>query len=179
MDKFNYLLGLLSDGAKDCVNELTLSAEKYVQAKEILQNRFGNPQLVISAHMESLVNLPAVTSISQVSELRKMYDQIDVSIRNLKSLNVSPESYGALLIPVLNEKIPEELRVIISRKFNDDVWKLEPMIEYVKAELQARERCSAVSLGEGRGTSRKDPKSTTWSFVADGKDKKWSITIQD
>ena len=32
---------------------------------------------------------------------------------------------------VLNEKIPEELRVIISRKFQDRVWDIEEMIECV------------------------------------------------
>ena len=95
-----------------------------------------------------------------MTQLRKMYDQIEISIRNLGSLDILPSSYGALLIPVLN--VPEELRMIISRKFKDDVWDLQEMIRCVKDELQARERCSAVSLRDGDQTKMKgDKKSFT------------------
>ena len=169
VDKFNYLLGLLSDDAKECVSGLDLTDENYEEAKRILNDRFGNPQVVIAAHMESLVNLPAVTSLSNVSQLRKMYDQVEVSIRNLKSLNMPPASYGALLIPVLNEKIPEELRVIISREFKDNLWNLEDMIEVVKAELHARERCSTVTLNGGRKKKGDSPGSTTENFFMESK----------
>ena len=149
VDKFNYLLGLLDPEAKECVSGLDLTAENYAEAKKILTDRFGNPQVIIASHMEALVNLPKVKSISDVAKLRKMYDQVEISVRNLKSLEMLPKSYGALLIPVLNEKIPEELRVIISRKFQDRVWDIEEMIECVKLELQARERCSSsVSLSD-------------------------------
>ena len=51
VDKFNYLIGLLGENAKECINGLTLSAENYKEAKEILINRFGNPQLIIAIHM--------------------------------------------------------------------------------------------------------------------------------
>ena len=170
VDKFNYLLGLLNDDAKECVNGLDLTSDNYEEAKKILSDRFGNPQVVIASHMESLVNLPAVTSLSNVNQLRKMYDQVEVIVRNLKSLDMPPTSYGALLIPVLNEKIPEELRVIISRKFQDAVWNLEDMIEYVKAEIQARERCSLVALKDGDGSRRREKRPfTTASFYSEAK----------
>ena len=52
-----------------------------------------------------------------------MYDQIEISVRNLGSLDILPSSYGALLIPVLNEKIPEELRMIIPRNLKT-MWDL-------------------------------------------------------
>ena len=95
VDKFNYLLGLLDDDAKDCVSGLTLSAKNYAEAKEILNDRYGNPQVVISAHMEALVKLPVVKSLSNITQLRKMYDQIEISVRNLESLDIKPESYGS------------------------------------------------------------------------------------
>ena len=77
VEKFNYLLGLLGNSPKKCVEGLTLNTENYEQAKEILQDRFGNPQVVISAHMDSLVKLPVVRKMDNVVALRKMYDHIE------------------------------------------------------------------------------------------------------
>ena len=108
VDKFNYLLGLLDNEAKECVNGLDLTPENYTEAKKILCDRFGNPQVIIASHMETLINLPKVKNIGDVVKLRKLYDQVEISIRNLKSLDMLPNSYGSFLIPVLNEKIPEE-----------------------------------------------------------------------
>ena len=64
VDKFNYLLGLLQEDVKNCVRGLELSAENYIQAKEILEERFGNKQLSVNAHMKALVKLPNVESLN-------------------------------------------------------------------------------------------------------------------
>ena len=48
--------------------------------------------------------------------------------------------YGALLIPIFMEKLPEELKLIVSRKYKDN-WELDAVMEAVKSEVQARERC--------------------------------------
>ena len=46
-----------------------------------------------------------------------------------------------LLIPLLNEKIPDELNMITFRKFSGNVWTLELMLKYFNKELQAKEIC--------------------------------------
>ena len=48
--------------------------------------------------------------------------------------------YGALLIPIFMQKLPEELKLIVSRKYKDN-WELDAVMEAVKSEVQARERC--------------------------------------
>ena len=37
--------------------------------------------------------------------LRKFFDQIESSIRNLKLIKVKVTSYGSLFVPLLNEKL--------------------------------------------------------------------------
>ena len=44
-----------------------------------------------------------------------MYDIIESNVHCLKSLGVSAESYGSLLSPVLRNKLPSELKLIVSR----------------------------------------------------------------
>ena len=48
IDKFNYLRSLLEGSA----TELALTAENYGAAKDILEKRFGQPQIIINAQME-------------------------------------------------------------------------------------------------------------------------------
>ena len=62
VDKFNYLRSLLERTTHDAIAGLTLSSANYQEAIEILQNRFGNKQLIIAKHMELLLNVEAVPS---------------------------------------------------------------------------------------------------------------------
>ena len=54
VDKFNYLNSLLKGTAFRTIQGLTLTASNYDSAVAMLQERFGNPQQIISAHMEGL-----------------------------------------------------------------------------------------------------------------------------
>ena len=74
-----------------------------------------------------------------------LYDKIGINIRSLKALGIESESFGNLLVPVVMEKIPSELRLIISRKFGSkETWDLDVLLNALKSELEARERCNAV-----------------------------------
>ena len=59
-------------------------------------------------------------------------------MRNLKSLKIESSTYGYLLIPLLIEKIPDELNMIISRKSSGNVWTLELMLKCFNKELKAK-----------------------------------------
>ena len=73
IDKFNYLNSLLQGQVKRCIQGLFLSERNYEAAIELLQQRFGNPQLVISTHTDELLKIPACTG-DKVSQLY-MYDR--------------------------------------------------------------------------------------------------------
>ena len=61
VDKFNYLKSLLERSAYDAIAGLTLSSANYREAIDILKRRFGNRQMIISRHMDILLNLAPVT----------------------------------------------------------------------------------------------------------------------
>ena len=116
-----------------------------ITAIDILRDRFGKPQLLISNHMEALLKLSMVSSVHETKKLRDLYDKIEINIRSLKALGIESESFGNLLVPVVMEKIPSELRLIISRKFGSkETWDLDVLLNALKSELEARERCNAV-----------------------------------
>ena len=91
--------------------------------------------------METLAKINKVNKMENIETLPERYNDIENGIRNLESLKIESSTYGYLLIPLLKEKIPDELNMIISRKFSGNVWTLELMLKYFNEELQAKEIC--------------------------------------
>ena len=63
-----------------------------------------NSKVLISAHITQFLQLPKIKSSSDVKGLRNMYDQIEISVRDLKPLDIDIPTYGSLLVPFLNLK---------------------------------------------------------------------------
>ena len=152
IDKFNYLCSLLQGPALDAVCGLTLTATNYKEAVSVLERRFGNKQQIISKHMDILLNVEPVTSSYNLRGLRQLYDTVESHVRGLQSLGVSSDSYGSLLSSVLLKKLPQELKLIISRELGSGDWKLDRIMQLLETEVQARERAS------NNGTAPQPPK---------------------
>ncbi|XP_028397211.1 uncharacterized protein LOC114521021 [Dendronephthya gigantea] len=140
IDKFNYLSSLLESTAADSIAGLTLTNANYEEAINILKKRFGNKQLAINKHMNTLLNLDPVTSNHNLKGLRTLYDTVESHIRALNSLGVHPSSYGNLLCSMLMNKIPQELRIRVSREVKEDIWDLEHLLKLIGDDIEARER---------------------------------------
>ena len=52
----------------------------------------------------------------KVRGIRAVLDNLEIQVRGLQALGIDSAQYGALLIPILMEKLPEELRLIVSRE---------------------------------------------------------------
>ena len=106
--------------------------------------------------MEQLYKLKRVESTSNVHDLRKLYDKVESSIRNLNSLEISSEIYGAFLVPLLTDKLPTSLRLSAARKMTSEIWNLTVMMYYFKIELVAHELCSTVNINSDNRNSHID-----------------------
>jgi hypothetical protein len=115
IDKFNYLKSLMAGAAAESIAGLSLSNANYEEAIVILKSRFGNKQQIINRHMDVLVNLPSVSSETDMKGLRQLHDTVQSHIRSLKSMGVAPESYGSLLSSMLMSKLPTSLQLVVSR----------------------------------------------------------------
>ena len=67
------------------VQGLTLTEANYDSAIKLLQDRFGRPQQIISAHMDELLKIPACFS-DRMSSLHEVYDKITVHVRDYPHL---------------------------------------------------------------------------------------------
>ena len=102
IDKFSYFRSFLAPVALETISGLTLSSQNYSEAIDLLKNRYGNPQTLINSYMEQFVNLETVTKTNDVIRLRKVFNKVENSMRNLRSLAVDSDNYEKLLVPVLN-----------------------------------------------------------------------------
>ena len=165
IEKFTYLKGYLGGNALQCIEGFPLTNENYNEALELLCERYGNPQLIVSSHMNNLIKLEKVSS-SDVSQLRILYDKIKGNVRALSSVGIPPSHFGPLLIPIVLEKLPNVIRLQVSRKLGKDSWDIDKFLECISDEISARE--SFMFLKDQESNNEK-VKYSAHSFVVEQK----------
>ena len=136
----------MEGSAASCIQGLTLSEANYDAAITMMQERFGRPQQIITAHMEELLRIGSTGD--RPSSLRSTFDKIMVHVRGLGSLGIGSEQYGSLLIPVIMSKFPNEVCLRAAHETNKDVWEIEGLLRIIKQEVEARETSEGTILVE-------------------------------
>lgn len=115
--------------------------------------------------MELLLNVDAVSSDQNLRSLRRLYDTIESHIRSLKSLVMDSTSYGALLCPVLLNKLPPDIRLIINRKVASSKLNMDHLLKAFEEELEAREQASDSTYSQPRRNYDKGRHTPTSALV--------------
>ena len=171
--KFQYLQSLLKGEAKNAIAGYKVTNANYGSVVEVLKERFGKTQAVVSTHVAALVALPSVDSCNDLKRLRALCDKTESIIRSLEGLDIHKESYDIFLTPVLMEKLPNELKIIAGRKLGVEKWDLNGLMEIFKTELSVRENCGLIPSdkkksmkGYAQGEKREQTASTTSALHA-------------
>ncbi|GBN72916.1 hypothetical protein AVEN_88549-1 [Araneus ventricosus] len=140
VEKFAYLKTLLIGAASNVVASLELNEKNYDECIKTLKERFGKKDIIVSQFMNKLLNLESVKSASNVKALRRLYDEIEIAVRNLEAQGVTKGSFGQLLIPVLLKSIPEEFVLEFNRKkkSKDEIC-VSDLLDFIKNEIECRE----------------------------------------
>ena len=80
-------------------------------------------------------------------------------------MNIDIATYGTILVPFLNEKLPSEIRVILSRNFQNDIWQLDDMLKNLKREARAKERSLSIGTLSELEPEKRDRNYTTSAFL--------------
>lgn len=130
---------------------LPLTKSNYEGAKQILDERFGRTQQIMSAHMDDLLKIQACSG-DKISHLRAVYDKIHINVRGLESLGVTADQYGSFLIPVIMSKLPAEVCLQVTRVTTKEVWEVQELLTVIKAKVEAREISDTVKINERKVT---------------------------
>ena len=82
-----------------------------MKQQNFLEQRYGNTQVLINTHIQHFLSLPVIKSVNDVKGLRKLYEIVESSVKKLKTLDDDPSFYGNLLVPLINAKLLNELRL--------------------------------------------------------------------
>ncbi|XP_062619808.1 uncharacterized protein LOC134281340 [Saccostrea cucullata] len=137
IQKFSYLKAQLQDAAAQTIAGFTLTNANYETAIDLLKERFGQPQKIINAHMRALMELQAPRN--DAISLRNYGDCLESHVRSLECLGQKQEMYGALLIPVIMNKLPAEIRKNIAREYDGDNISLHNLRKAISKEVKTLE----------------------------------------
>ena len=102
----------------------------------------------------------AVTSPNNVKALRH-FRNVELNVRSLKALGVAVETYGSLLVSVLMNKLPGDLRLIIGRMSGEADWQLDTIMTELHQEIEARERANPLTASNQNNQKQRWGKATT------------------
>ncbi|XP_052224051.1 uncharacterized protein LOC127839707 [Dreissena polymorpha] len=87
--------------------------------------------------MQALLKLPSPTST--VASLRGYYDRMETYIRGLESLGQHQDMYGSLLVTVVLEKLPMDIRKNLARVIENNDWFLQDLRRAINKEINILE----------------------------------------
>lgn len=137
IEKFTYLRGQLRGEALATVTGLSLTNKNYDVALALLEERFGNENMCIRAHVNELLNIDIISKI-EYKPLRSLLDKIHVHIRCLESLEVATEKYGLFLTEIVLARLPKRLRGDYG-KLPLEYQTMEGLLKLLEAEVKSME----------------------------------------
>ena len=146
IEKMSYLMSLMEGEAELTLKGFALTDNNYKEALETLNRRFGDEQIIITSHMNKLLALPAAESLDDTKSIRSVYDTVEAQIRSLTAFGLDIENYGAFLVPVIMSKIPNEIKLIITRSM--EKWDAKAILQILHKEISAREKIDLTSSVE-------------------------------
>lgn len=172
VEKYTYLKSLLTGPAEKSIAGLELTSCNYETAIQILIDRFGNNQKLITSHLDALINYDQIHNCKDVILIRNFYDHMVNHVRALENLGKKPDQYGELFLPILMSKLPEEIRLKICA--NAQEWTLPMVLNSLKKEVEIRERCENTKLPVKSSPSQVRP--TTATFMSGTLNKNYTTT---
>lgn len=109
IQKFEYLKLSLRGSALGLIDSLPTTEANYEVAYDMLVRRYNNPKLLIQKHTRELFELKAVDTESAVG-LRNLFDGARKHLRCLQILNQPVDSWDAILIHLMANKLDKITR---------------------------------------------------------------------
>ncbi|KAF6214041.1 hypothetical protein GE061_011771 [Apolygus lucorum] len=133
--------------AAELVNSYVPSDASYGRAVEHLKSRFGREGLLIETYMRELLALVLKNHSGQGLNLRELYDQLRTQLEALDSLGMSMEKYAAMLKPLVESALPDDVLKAWERRepgttesnTHSEEWELKALMLFLQREVEMEE----------------------------------------
>ena len=177
VDKFLYLRGLLLEPARSAIAGFALTSANYEGAVELLNKRFGKRTAIQRTLVNELLNTRPVFNESNTARLRGFYDLVEAKYRALQALDVDERTYSEIVIPMLLERIPDSIRLTITRGKQYLEWTLKDLLDSLLTEVELQEDHNLNVQRGGSNDSRKGPKTASALSTNKGGDKRCEFCL--
>ncbi|XP_021947134.1 uncharacterized protein LOC110845079 [Folsomia candida] len=162
-DKFQYLAQSMMVGsrAKELIDSHPMTAANYHKAVQALKERFGRDHLLVEVYVRELLKMVISNVCSKDKcDIMKMYDKLESHLRALDSLGVTTDKCAAMLFPIVESSLPEELlrvwqRTEIPSRADAGTTSLTSLMEFLRQEVRNEERISLARSGFGMTKDKK------------------------
>ncbi|XP_068222900.1 uncharacterized protein [Palaemon carinicauda] len=152
ISKFINFQSVLEGEARGVLQDLIQTTANYKIACELLEERYDDPENIISAHLQTLMQLGSFRNTKtgiHTSSLRKLQDDLVGHVRSLEALRVGGEQYGRILVAMTLALLPHDIRLDWSRSGRKR--DLDGLLKFLQREVEGRERTEAIKmLGLGK-----------------------------
>lgn len=176
-DKIGYLIQATVPGsrARQLVESFPALADNYEKIVNALQSRFGREDLQIEVYVRELLKLIlSNTSSSRKTDISVLYDKIETQLRALETLGITSDKCAAMLFPLIESCLPQELLRVWQRSSSGDSLqrfssqgsllpaggeitlegRLQNLMRFLRNEVENEQRIALASEGFGlRSTS--------------------------
>ena len=90
--KLEYLQNSLVREATETKVGPEISSKHYKEAIDLLEQRFGNKQMILSLHIENIIELPKINSNKDLRGIRLLSNNLESMTQSLKSIGVDSDS---------------------------------------------------------------------------------------
>lgn len=146
VQKLQYLLQYCTGEAHKQIKNLTLNNENYDKAMEILDDQYNHPRKIADTYMKTLLGCKAITDENS-NDLRKFISNVKDCLFSLESLGLPTESWGYILLYILQSKIPSVTFIKWGEYLgaSRDIPKFETFIEFLESRFRTLEMVEGPS----------------------------------
>lgn len=161
-DKISYLIQATIPGSKarQIVESFPAVSENYVRMIETLQSRFGREDLQTEVYVRELLKLILSRVSNAKSNLSNLYDNIESQLRSLETLNITSDKYAAILYPLIESCLPEDMIRLWHRSSEflrplqeDDEFtldtRLKGLMKFLRNEVEQEQKVHLATEGFG------------------------------
>ncbi|KAL7289549.1 hypothetical protein TKK_0016522 [Trichogramma kaykai] len=148
-EKFHYLIQAMVEGTRayELVVSYPPTAENYPKVIASLTNRFGRQDLLVEVYVRELLSLVLNKTSGTLS---CVYDKLETHLRALESLGVTTAVCAAMLYPLVESALPDEILREWQRKganSENAEGRLTNLIKFLEEEVNNEQRISLVKTG--------------------------------
>lgn len=155
-EKFQYLIQSTAEDspARRVVLSFPPTGSNYGKAIDHLKSRFGRENILVEVYVRDLLKLVLTNKGGkQRLELSQLYDELATQLQALESLGVTADKYAAMLYPLVESSLSEDVLLAWERlrnqrePVNGNEDQLKQLMKFLRGEVESGVRLRMAKNG--------------------------------